>query len=47
MTLARLVTRALPTPVRWVAGTESVRSIPLGVFPRWLSRRLYEIRSPF
>ena len=31
-TLARLVTRALPTPVRWVAGTESARSIPLGVF---------------
>jgi DNA-binding NarL/FixJ family response regulator len=31
-TLARLVTQALPTPVRWVAGTESARSIPLGVF---------------
>jgi DNA-binding NarL/FixJ family response regulator len=31
-TLARLVTRALPTPVRWVVGTESARSIPLGVF---------------
>jgi DNA-binding NarL/FixJ family response regulator len=31
-TLARLVTRALPTPVHWVAGTESARSIPLGVF---------------
>jgi DNA-binding NarL/FixJ family response regulator len=31
-TLARLVTRALPTPVRWVAGTQSARSIPLGVF---------------
>jgi Flp pilus assembly pilin Flp len=31
-TLARLVTRALPTPVQWVAGTESARSIPLGVF---------------
>ncbi|MBV9350684.1 MAG: helix-turn-helix transcriptional regulator, partial [Mycobacterium sp.] len=31
-TLARLVTAALPTPVRWLAGTESARSIPLGVF---------------
>jgi DNA-binding CsgD family transcriptional regulator len=31
-TLARLVTRALATPVQWVAGTESARSIPLGVF---------------
>jgi Holliday junction resolvasome RuvABC ATP-dependent DNA helicase subunit len=31
-TLARLATRALPTPVHWVAGTESARSIPLGVF---------------
>ncbi len=31
-TLARLVTQALPTRVRWVAGTESARSIPLGVF---------------
>ena len=31
-TLARLVTRALPTPVRWVVVTESARSIPLGVF---------------
>ena len=31
-TLARLVTRALPTSVHWVAGTESARSIPLGVF---------------
>jgi DNA-binding NarL/FixJ family response regulator len=31
-TLARLVTRALATPVRWVAGTQSARSIPLGVF---------------
>jgi DNA-binding NarL/FixJ family response regulator len=31
-TLARLVTRALPTPVHWVVGTESARSIPLGVF---------------
>jgi DNA-binding NarL/FixJ family response regulator len=31
-TLARLVTRALPSPVRWVVGSESARSIPLGVF---------------
>ncbi|MGO8966020.1 LuxR C-terminal-related transcriptional regulator [Mycobacterium sp.] len=31
-TLARLVTKTLPIPVRWVAGTESARSIPLGVF---------------
>jgi len=31
-TLARSVTQSLPTPVRWVAGTESARSIPLGVF---------------
>ena len=31
-TLARLATRALPTPVHWVAATESARSIPLGVF---------------
>lgn len=31
-TLARSVTRSLPTPVQWVAGTESARSIPLGVF---------------
>ena len=31
-TLARLVTQSLPCPVRWVAGTESARSIPLGVF---------------
>jgi DNA-binding NarL/FixJ family response regulator len=30
--LARLVTQSLPTRVRWVAGTESARSIPLGVF---------------
>lgn len=30
-TLARLVTQTLPIPVRWVAGTESARSIPLGV----------------
>ena len=31
-TLARVVTRALPTPVHWVAGTVSARNIPLGVF---------------
>src|SRR6476620_5698888 len=31
-TLARLVAQSLPCPVRWVAGTESARSIPLGVF---------------
>src|SRR5918998_4691169 len=31
-TLARSVTRTLPGEVRWVAGTESARSIPLGVF---------------
>jgi len=31
-TLARLVTQSLPSRVQWVAGTESARSIPLGVF---------------
>jgi DNA-binding NarL/FixJ family response regulator len=31
-TLARAVTQSLSTPVHWVAGTESARSIPLGVF---------------
>lgn len=31
-TLARHVTAGLHTGVRWVAGTESARSIPLGVF---------------
>jgi DNA-binding NarL/FixJ family response regulator len=31
-TLARLVTQSLPCRVQWVAGTESARSIPLGVF---------------
>jgi DNA-binding CsgD family transcriptional regulator len=31
-TLARAVTQSLPTQVHWVAGTESARSIPLGVF---------------
>jgi DNA-binding CsgD family transcriptional regulator len=30
--LARLVTQSLPVRVQWVAGTESARSIPLGVF---------------
>ena len=30
-TLARSVTQSLPTRVHWVAGTESARSIPLGV----------------
>jgi len=36
-TLARLVTRALPSPVHWVAATESARSIPLGVFASLVS----------
>lgn len=31
-TLARFATASLPGGVRWVAGTESARSIPLGVF---------------
>ncbi|MEE2032943.1 LuxR C-terminal-related transcriptional regulator [Rhodococcus chondri] len=31
-TLARFATGSLPGTVRWVAGTESARSIPLGVF---------------
>ena len=31
-TLARLVTQSLPSRVQWVAGTDSARSIPLGVF---------------
>jgi DNA-binding NarL/FixJ family response regulator len=31
-TLARLVTQSLSARVQWVAGTESARSIPLGVF---------------
>lgn len=31
-TLARAVTQSLSTRVHWVAGTESARSIPLGVF---------------
>jgi DNA-binding CsgD family transcriptional regulator len=35
-TLARLVTQSLPTRVEWVAGTESARSIPLGVFAHFI-----------
>jgi len=31
-TLARIVTESLDSGVRWVAGTESARSIPLGAF---------------
>ncbi|MFE3292594.1 helix-turn-helix transcriptional regulator, partial [Rhodococcus sp. NPDC059234] len=31
-TLARVATQSVPGEVRWVAGTESARSIPLGVF---------------
>ncbi|KAA0017069.1 helix-turn-helix transcriptional regulator [Antrihabitans cavernicola] len=31
-TLARTATSSLPDDVKWVAGTESARSIPLGVF---------------
>lgn len=31
-TLARVATQSIPGEVRWVAGTESARSIPLGVF---------------
>ena len=31
-TLARLVTQSLSARVQWVAGSESARSIPLGVF---------------
>lgn len=31
-TLARFATESLPREVKWVAGTESARSIPLGVF---------------
>ncbi|GAA4487260.1 LuxR C-terminal-related transcriptional regulator [Rhodococcus olei] len=31
-TLARVATQSVPGDVRWVAGTESARSIPLGVF---------------
>ena len=38
-TLARLVTQALPVRVQWVAGTESARSIPLGVFALDISDR--------
>src|SRR6476646_4589676 len=32
----RLVTRSLSCPVHWVAGTESARSIPLGVFAQFV-----------
>ena len=35
-TLARLVTQSLSCPVQWVAGTESARSIPLGVFAHFV-----------
>ena len=35
-TLARAVTQSLPTRVHWVAGTESARSIPLGVFAHFV-----------
>ncbi|WP_213930983.1 helix-turn-helix transcriptional regulator [Rhodococcus sp. B50] len=31
-TLARMATDSLSAPVRWIAGTESARSIPLGAF---------------
>ena len=36
-TLARLVTQSLPSRVQWVAGTESARTIPLGVFAHLVS----------
>ncbi|MBF6170988.1 helix-turn-helix transcriptional regulator [Nocardia blacklockiae] len=36
-TLARLVTTALPTPVRWAVCTESSRDIPLGAFAPWVA----------
>ncbi|WP_040700857.1 helix-turn-helix transcriptional regulator [Nocardia vinacea] len=36
-TLARLVTSALGTPVRWAACTESSQAIPLGVFAPWVA----------
>ncbi|MCX5041980.1 LuxR C-terminal-related transcriptional regulator [Aldersonia sp. NBC_00410] len=36
-TLARNATRSLGSTVRWVAGTESARSIPLGVFAHLVS----------
>ncbi|NMK72741.1 ATP-binding protein, partial [Staphylococcus capitis] len=35
-TLARAVTKSLDADVRWVACTESSRSIPLGVFAHWI-----------
>lgn len=36
-TLARCATRALRAPAHWVAGTESARDVPLGVFAHLLS----------
>ncbi|MFF0817380.1 LuxR C-terminal-related transcriptional regulator [Rhodococcus sp. NPDC003318] len=36
-TLARVATQSIPGEVRWVAGTESARSIPLGVFAHLVS----------
>jgi DNA-binding CsgD family transcriptional regulator len=35
-TLSRQVTKSLPCPVHWVAGTESARSIPLGAFAHFV-----------
>ncbi|MGH3495127.1 MAG: AAA family ATPase [Sciscionella sp.] len=35
-TLARTVTKSLPSQVHWTACTESSRSIPLGAFAPWL-----------
>lgn len=35
-TLARTVTESLPTPVHWVACTETSRGIPLGAFAPWV-----------
>jgi DNA-binding CsgD family transcriptional regulator len=36
-TLARCATRSLRAPAHWVAGTESAREVPLGVFAHLLS----------
>src|SRR5918997_3435405 len=36
-TLARHATKSLGSSIRWVAGTESARSIPLGVFAHLVS----------
>ncbi|WP_181697134.1 LuxR family transcriptional regulator [Nocardia sp. GTS18] len=36
-TLARLVTAALPDPVRWAACTASSQAIPLGAFAPWIA----------